>query len=111
MAGEAQIVFGPFRFERSTDRLWRGDHEVPLRSRTGAVLGYLLEHPGRIISRQEFAQRVWTYTRVSQSVLRVCIWELRRALGDQGDVPCFIETVGRQGYRFCGKLQRQRRQP
>jgi hypothetical protein len=64
-------------------------------------LQYLLRNPWRIISRQEFEQHVWVGTHVTQSVLRVCIWELRQALGDTKEVPQYIETVGQQGYRFC----------
>ena len=100
MEPELQIVFGPFRFDRTTQSLWQGPREIPLRARTLAVLHYLLEHPGRVIARQEFAQHVWPGTHVTPSVLRVCIWELRQALGESGGTPHYIETVGQQGYRF-----------
>lgn len=99
MEPELQIVFGPFHFDRTTDRLWQGPQPIELRARTRAVLRYLVEHPGRVISRQEFAQHVWGKTHVSWSVLRVCIWELRQALGESGTTPPYIETVGQQGYR------------
>jgi DNA-binding winged helix-turn-helix (wHTH) protein/predicted ATPase len=97
---EQQIVFGPFRFDRTMQSLWQGTQEIRLRARTLAVLQYLLEHPGHVIARQEFAQHVWVGTHVTPSVLRVCIWELRQALGDTGATPNYIETVGQQGYRF-----------
>src|SRR5262245_12622636 len=106
MEQEQQIVFGPFRFDRTTQGLWHGPREMRLRPRTLAVLRYLVEHAGRVITRQEFAQHVWTQTHVSPSVLRVCIWELRQALGDQGATPQYIETVGQQGYRFCAEIRR-----
>jgi DNA-binding winged helix-turn-helix (wHTH) protein len=70
MEPEPQIVFGPFRFDRTTNRLWQGPRNLGLRARTGAVLRYLLEHPGRVISRQEFAQHVWAETHVSQRLPR-----------------------------------------
>src|SRR5882672_7275807 len=101
MEPEQQIVFGPFRFDRTTQHLWQGQREIRLRAKTLGVLQYLLEHPGRVITRQEFAQDVWVRTHVTRSVLRVCIWELRQALGDSGATPHYIETVGQQGYRFC----------
>jgi DNA-binding winged helix-turn-helix (wHTH) protein/tetratricopeptide (TPR) repeat protein len=105
MEPESQIVFGPFHFDHTTQRLWQGPREIHLRARTRAVLHYLLEHPGRVISRQEFGQHVWPKTHVSQSVLRVCIWELRQALGDMVTTPHYIETVGQQGYRFRAPTQ------
>ena len=108
MEPEQQIAFGPFRFDRTTQRLWQGNQEIRLRARTRAVLQYLVEHPWRIIARQEFEQRVWVGTHVTQSVLRVCIWELRQALGDAEAIPQYIETVGQQGYRFCATTRRPR---
>jgi DNA-binding winged helix-turn-helix (wHTH) protein/predicted ATPase len=104
MEQDQQIVFGPFRFDRTTQCLWHGVREIRLRPRTRAVLRYLVEHAGRVIARQELAQHVWKETHVSQSVLRVCIWELRQALDDQGNTPQYIETVGQQGYRFCAEI-------
>ena len=34
------------------------------------------------------------------TVLRVCVHEIRAALGDAAAAPQYLETVGRQGYRF-----------
>ena len=34
------------------------------------------------------------------TVLRVCVQEIRAALGDAAAAPQYLETVGRQGYRF-----------
>jgi len=103
---QQQIAFGPFRFDRATQCLWQGNQEIRLRARTRAVLHYLVEHPGRIISRQEFEQHVWVGMHVTQSVLRVSIRELRQALGDAEAMPQYIETVGQQGYRFCATTWR-----
>jgi DNA-binding winged helix-turn-helix (wHTH) protein len=100
MEPEPQIVFGPFRFDRTTNRLWQGPRNLGLRARTGAVLRYLLEHPGRVISRQEFAQHVWAETHVSQSVLRVCIWELRQALGESGGTPTILRRWASKAIAF-----------
>jgi hypothetical protein len=55
MEPAAQIVFGPFRYDHATQGLWQGQQEIRLRAWTLAVLRYLLEHPGRVIGRQEFA--------------------------------------------------------
>ena len=101
MEQEQQILFGPFRFDRALQRLWQGSRDIRIRSKTLAALQYLLASPGRVIPRQEFAQHVWGQTHVTRSVLRVCIWELRQALGDAGPTPQYIETVGQQGYRWC----------
>jgi DNA-binding winged helix-turn-helix (wHTH) protein len=59
MERESPIIFGPFRFDQTTQRLWQGRREIRLRAKTLAVLQYLVAHPGRTIARQEFAQHVW----------------------------------------------------
>ena len=98
------VAFGPFRFDLPTARLWRGEREIPLQARPRAVLRYLVEHPGRLIPREEFAQHVWAGTHVSKAALRGRIWDVRQALGDQAALPQYIETVGQQGYRFVAQV-------
>jgi DNA-binding winged helix-turn-helix (wHTH) protein len=105
MEREPQIIFGPFRFDRTIPRLWQGQRDIRLQAKTLAVLRYLVEHPGRVIARKEFAQHVWGGAQVTRSVLRVCIWELRQALEDAGATPHYIETVGQHGYRWCAPTQ------
>jgi DNA-binding winged helix-turn-helix (wHTH) protein/predicted ATPase len=104
MQQEEHIVFGPFRFGLTTERLWREEREISLRARAKAVLRYLVTHPGRVIPREEFAQHVWAETQVSKTALRICLWEIRQALGDQVAAPQYIETVGQQGYRFVAQM-------
>jgi DNA-binding winged helix-turn-helix (wHTH) protein len=104
MQQEECIVFGPFRFGLTTERLWREEREIPLRARAKAVLRYLVTHPGRVIPREEFAQHVWAETQVSKTALRLCLWEIRQVLGDQVATPQYIETVGQQGYRFVAQM-------
>ena len=47
------ITFGPFRLETTQGRLWRGDQVIPLRPRSLAMLGYLVAHPGRLVTKAE----------------------------------------------------------
>ena len=63
------------------------------------MLGYLVAHPGRLVTKAEVQQHVWTGTHVTASVLRVSVQEIRAALGDAAGAPQYLETVGRQGYR------------
>src|SRR5262249_34557656 len=43
----------------------------------------------------------------SEAALRVCIGELRHALGEAARAPQFIATVARRGYRFLAPVTRQ----
>ena len=73
-----------------------------MRPRPLALLRYLVEHPGRLVTKAEMRQHVWGGTHVSDTVVRVCVQEIRVALGDAVAAPRYLATVGRQGYRFVG---------
>jgi predicted ATPase len=64
------------------------------------MLRYLVAQAGRLVTKAEVQQHVWGGTHVSDSVLRVSVAEIRAALGDAAGAPQYLETVGRQGYRF-----------
>jgi DNA-binding winged helix-turn-helix (wHTH) protein/predicted ATPase len=98
------FTFGPFRFDGARDRLWREEKVVDLRAKPLAVLRYLLEHRGQVVTRNELLKEVWPGIYVSTTTLRVCLREIRLALGDEATSPQYIETVGRQGYRFIGHV-------
>jgi predicted ATPase len=102
MTQEHHLTFGPFRLETTHARLWRGEHAIPLRPRTAAVLRYFAEHPGRLVTKTELLQHVWAGMHVTDTVLRVCIREIRVALADAVDAPQYLQTVGRQGYQWLG---------
>src|SRR5215831_11475427 len=82
--------------------LWRGDHVIPLRPRSLAMLRYLAAHPGRLVTKAEVQQQVWAGTHVTPGVLRVCVREIRVALGDAAGAPRYLITVGGLGYRWLG---------
>ena len=65
-----------------------------------AMLCYLAEHPDRLVTKAELRKHVWAGTHVTDTVLRVCVQEIRAVLDDAADAPQYLETVGRQGYRF-----------
>jgi len=78
---------------------------IPLRPKTFAVLRYLVEHAGRLVTKDELRHAVWAGTQVSGAGQRDYIRELRQALGDTPQAPRFIETVHGRGYRFIGAVQ------
>ena len=96
------LTFGPFCLDVTHGRLWRGEQPMALRPRSLAVLQYLVEHPGRLLTKAELRRQVWAGTHVTDIVLRVSIREIRAALGDSATTPHYVETVGQEGYRFLG---------
>jgi DNA-binding winged helix-turn-helix (wHTH) protein/predicted ATPase len=104
MIGQQNLRFGSFRLDLLNQQLWRGEQTVPLRPKTSAVLRYLVEHAGRLVTRDELVRAVWSNAPGSEKAPKRCILELREALGDRVDEPLFIETMGRVGYRFIAQL-------
>ncbi len=101
------ILFRPFRLDTENEILWRGTRVIALRQKSFALLRYLAEHPGQLVSKEELLGAVWPETRVSDIVLKVCIREVRQVLGDHPQNPSFIETVQRRGYRFIRPVRNQ----
>lgn len=98
------FVFPPFRLDSDNQCLWRESTVVPLRPKTFAVLHYLVAQQGRLVSTAELLQAVWPDVVVGEGMPRLCIRELRQALGDTVHQPRFIETQPRRGYRFMATL-------
>ncbi len=103
-ANNGTLRFGSFRLDLCDERLWRQQEAIPLSPKAFAVLRYLVNHGGQLLTKDSFFDAVWPETAVSESVLTVAIRELRRALGDQARSPQFIETVHRRGYRFIAPI-------
>jgi DNA-binding winged helix-turn-helix (wHTH) protein len=100
MEPEHHRAFGPFHVDGTQGHLWRGDQRIALRPQSLALLRYLVAHPGRLVTKAEVRQHVWAGMHITDTVLRVSVHEIRQALGDAVAAPRYLETVGRQGYRF-----------
>src|SRR5215510_1215251 len=98
------LCFGSYQFDLVNECLWCGAQRVPLRPKPFAVLRYLVEHAGRLVTKDELLQAVWPETIVSAEVLKAYIHDLRTVLGKEAEATRFIETVARRGYRFVGTV-------
>jgi DNA-binding winged helix-turn-helix (wHTH) protein/tetratricopeptide (TPR) repeat protein len=96
------ITFGPYRLDVSAAKLFRGDQAIALQPRPFAVLSYLAARPGLVVGREELITELWGGTHVTKAVLKVAVRAIREALDDAAGTPRYIETVGREGYRFIG---------
>src|SRR5215510_1010921 len=103
LMSESALSFGPFRVE-AAKHLWRGDQLIGLRPRSLAMLRYLAERPGQLVTKKELLTQLWPGMYVSPIVIKVCVREIRSSLGDNAKQPQFVETVETQGYRFISPL-------
>ncbi|HEX8475544.1 MAG TPA: winged helix-turn-helix domain-containing protein [Pyrinomonadaceae bacterium] len=99
-------AFGPFILDTAEQLLWRDGNLLPrLRPKTAETLLILIENSGHTVERDTFIEKLWPETDVEPNNLAVCIAELRKALGEPGDVREYIETVPRRGYRFTASVR------
>ncbi|MBY0276515.1 AAA family ATPase [Candidatus Binatia bacterium] len=97
------IDFPPFRLDLRAEQLTRDGTPVALRPKTYAVLRYLAERPGALVTKRELLDAVWGGAAVSEDVVRLSAGEVRAALGDDRTAPRFLETVSGRGYRFIAR--------
>jgi len=100
--GNQPVTFGHYRLDPRRG-LWRGRQEVKLAPKVLALLRFLLERAGDVITKDEVFRAVWPDTFVSDGALTSCIRELRKALQDDARQPRYIETLHRRGYRFIAR--------
>ncbi len=96
--------FAPFRLDTANECLWRGAERIALKPKPFAVLRFLVENPGRLITHDELLDALWPETYVQPQVLRTYMLELRKVLGDDAAEPRFIETMPKRGYRFVAPV-------
>ena len=96
--------FGPFRLDDANQCVWRGESRIPLMPKPFAVLHYLVEHAGRLVTHDELLAAIWPDTFVQPEVLRRYILEIRKALDDSAQKPRFIVTRPKLGYEFIATV-------
>lgn len=94
---------GEIRVDLKKGRVFRSGQRVEMSEREFALLRYLIERPGQIVSREELLLQVWGYnTAPTTRTVDVHIALLRQKLETDPKDPEFIVTVHSQGYRFTG---------
>jgi len=95
---EDAIICGDITMDRAAHRVRRGDKEVHLGPTEFRLLDHLIQHPGRVFSREQLLNAVWgSDVFVEARTVDVHIGRLRKALTRHGhDDP--IRTVRSAGY-------------
>ena len=93
-----RVKAGDIEIDRVSHRVQRGDREIHLGPTEFRLLDHLIQHPGRVFSREQLLNAVWgSDVFVEVRTVDVHIGRLRKALNkfDQGDP---IRTVRSAGY-------------
>jgi TolB-like protein/DNA-binding winged helix-turn-helix (wHTH) protein/Tfp pilus assembly protein PilF len=100
------VRFGAFQLDLRTGELRKAGARINLSDQPFQLLKALLARPGDLVTREELRQRLWpaeTFVDFEHG-LNAAVRRLRDALGDSADVPRFIETLPRRGYRFIAPV-------
>jgi len=104
--GASQVIrFSTFEVDLQAHELRKAGLRLKLTGQPFQVLAILLEHSGRVVTRDELQKRLWpdTFVDVDHN-LNAAINKIREALGDSSENPRFVETLPRLGYRFIGPI-------
>ncbi|MBW3558404.1 MAG: phosphate regulon transcriptional regulator PhoB [Proteobacteria bacterium] len=95
---EDRVQHGDLSVDRVAHRVRRGGREVHLGPTEFRLLDYLIQHPGRVFSREQLLDAVWgSEVYVEARTVDVHIGRLRKALGAD-TAPNPIRTVRSAGY-------------
>ena len=103
-AGSSIHEFGSFRLDSAERLLLRAGQPVSMTPKAFDLLVYLVEHAGRLVTKQALMSALWPDTFVEEANLTFTVSALRKALGDGQDGEQFIQTVPTRGYRFVGPV-------
>lgn len=89
---------GGFEFDTRSGRVTLDGQQVMLTAQETNVLGYLIAHKDRVVSRTELSEHVYGYdTERDSNTIEVFIGRLRKKLGQK-----IIVTIRGRGYQFDG---------
>ena len=93
------LRFGEFTIDLATASVYRSGVRVPLQPQPARLLLFLVQHAGRVVTRDEIRAHVWGDTVVEfDQNINYCIRQIRTALADT--TATLVQTIPRQGYRF-----------
>ena len=98
--------FGPFLVDPQSRALMREGNPVALNRRAFDVLLYLVQNPGRAVTKEEILKSVWPDSYVDENNLMQSISALRKALEERPGANSFIATLAGRGYQFIAPVSR-----
>jgi len=98
--GQSLIRVADLTINLLTREVSRGGRTIELTAREFQLLEHLARTPGRVLSRAQICERVWSYDfDPGTNLVDVYIQRLRKKI-DAGEEPKLIETIRGVGYRM-----------
>jgi DNA-binding winged helix-turn-helix (wHTH) protein/TolB-like protein len=97
--------FGPFRLEPDERLLTSGDQALALIPKYFDLLVFLVQNSGRLLTKDQIMQTIWSGSFVEEANLTVAISAIRKTLAEKESGIQYIETVPKKGYRFTAEVR------
>jgi DNA-binding winged helix-turn-helix (wHTH) protein/TolB-like protein len=103
-ASPEKLRIGEWIVEPELNQLANASATVRVEPKAMAVLCYLAERPGQVVSREALLGAVWPGVVVGDDSLTQVVIKLRKALGDAAGKPAYIQTISKRGYRLVAPV-------
>jgi TolB-like protein len=107
-AAEPDLWIGDWLVEPRLARVSRAGEAQRVTPRSMAVLLYLADAGGSVVSRNDILDAVWPGMQVTPDALSQCLVELRKVFGDSPKHPGIIETIPKVGVRLLAPVVQKR---
>jgi eukaryotic-like serine/threonine-protein kinase len=104
---QPSIAFGSYEADLQSGELRKNGARIKIQDLPLRLLGVLAEHAGQVVTREELQKQLWpdnTFVDFEDG-LNTAVKKLREALGDDPEMPQYIETIPRRGYRFIAEVK------
>src|SRR5215475_15755120 len=101
------IRFGAFELDAVNGELRKAGVSIKIHPQPLQVLLLLTQHAGQTVTREEIQHRLWgdnTFVDFDRGI-NFCVNQIRAALGDDAEMPRYVETLPRRGYRFIAPIE------
>jgi TolB-like protein/DNA-binding winged helix-turn-helix (wHTH) protein/Flp pilus assembly protein TadD len=101
------LRFDTFELDLRAGELRKRGVKLHLQGQPVQLLAILLQSAGNLVTREELRSQLWpadTFVDFDHS-LHNAIGRIREVLGDSTEIPRYIETLPRRGYRFIAPVE------
>lgn len=97
---DSTISAGPFQYNTSTLRFYKGGTEIALSSKENAIMKLFIDNVNRIFSKDMLYDLIWGEAIIDENAIMVYVNRLRQKIETDPAKPRYIQTVRGLGYRF-----------
>ena len=104
-SAQSQIYrFDEFQLDLGAFTLKGAEGEISVEPQVMTLLGYFVQHPDVLVTKDELLDELWGHRFVSESAVSTQVKALRKALGDDGKNQRIVKTVHGKGFRFVAPV-------